>query len=282
MAVVHNVIFNFKRDNIILFHQDSHILFVNILWIIFLHRYKQMCWHERCQVLYGFYVDVKWNVFCINLLPAQYFIHASDHDSLRRLVLWSLQVDHIRIWYLHTSWLALCRSGLVSIQLICFAYSTLSLYTFPHPPATNLYNNIFLNYSIPIALSMLLSKRKQLYFILFALVYGAMILVSNIIDFSFSRWIYIYRRNFSYLTVTVSTIHQVPLIIVDSYYYGKLVIAPLNAVLYNVFNTHGGPELYGVEGITYYLVNLMLNFNLALVASLFSLPMLVSINEYRL
>lgn len=67
-----------------------------------------------------------------------------------------------------------------------------------------------------------------------------------------------------------------PLILVDSYYYGKLVITPLNAVLYNVFNSNGGPELYGVEGFAYYFVNLMLNFNLVLVASLFSVPMLVS------
>ncbi|XP_043356943.1 alpha-1,2-mannosyltransferase ALG9 isoform X4 [Dermochelys coriacea] len=35
----------------------------------------------------------------------------------------------------------------------------------------------------------------------------------------------------------------VPLVIVDSYYYGKLVIAPLNIVLYNVFTPHG-PDLY--------------------------------------
>lgn len=67
-----------------------------------------------------------------------------------------------------------------------------------------------------------------------------------------------------------------PLILVDSYYYGRLVIAPLNAVLYNVFNSHGGPELYGVEGFAYYFINLTLNFNLVLVASLFSVPMLVS------
>lgn len=103
---------------------------------------------------------------------------------------------------------------------------------------------------IPIAMSMLLSKRKQLYFILFALVYGAMILV--------------------------------PLILVDSYYYGRFVVAPLNAVLYNVFNSHAGPELYGIEGFTYYFINLMLNFNLVLVASLSSLPMLVSICRYPL
>lgn len=54
-------------------------------------------------------------------------------------------------------------------------------------------------------------------------------------------------------------------------------MAPLNAVLYNVFNTNAGPELYGVEGLSYYFVNLMLNFNLVLVATLFSIPMLVSI-----
>lgn len=32
--------------------------------------------------------------------------------------------------------------------------------------------------------------------------------------------------------------------VVDSYYYGKLVVAPLNIVLYNVFTPHG-PDLYG-------------------------------------
>lgn len=37
---------------------------------------------------------------------------------------------------------------------------------------------------------------------------------------------------------------QVPLVVVDSYYYGKLVVAPLNIVLYNVFTSHG-PDLYG-------------------------------------
>lgn len=52
-------------------------------------------------------------------------------------------------------------------------------------------------------------------------------------------------------------------------------MAPLNAILYNVFNTNAGPELYGVEGGTFYLINLFLNFNLVLIASLFSLPMLI-------
>lgn len=31
---------------------------------------------------------------------------------------------------------------------------------------------------------------------------------------------------------------------VDSYFYGKAVVAPLNILLYNVFTSHG-PDLYG-------------------------------------
>lgn len=54
-------------------------------------------------------------------------------------------------------------------------------------------------------------------------------------------------------------------------------MAPLNAVFYNVFNPNAGPELYGVEGVTFYFVNLLLNFNFVLLASLFSPAMLVSV-----
>lgn len=41
-----------------------------------------------------------------------------------------------------------------------------------------------------------------------------------------------------------SALFQVPVVVIDSYYYGKLVVAPLNIVLYNVFTPHG-PDLYG-------------------------------------
>lgn len=119
-------------------------------------------------------------------------------------------------------------------------------------------------------MSMLLKRRKQKYFILFAIISAVMILVSSRIG---SGYFYkIYRTN---LTSYFENILQVPLILVDSYYYGKFVVTPFNAVRYNVFNKNGGPELYGVEGFAYYIVNLMLNFNLVLVGSLFSLPMMV-------
>jgi len=62
-----------------------------------------------------------------------------------------------------------------------------------------------------------------------------------------------------------------PLIYIDSFYYGKTVIAPLNIVLYNVFGK-GGPSLYGVEPWTFYFLNGALNFNVAFPLALLSLP----------
>ncbi|ESO98754.1 hypothetical protein LOTGIDRAFT_114104 [Lottia gigantea] len=69
----------------------------------------------------------------------------------------------------------------------------------------------------------------------------------------------------------------VPMVIIDSQYYGKLVIAPLNIVLYNVFSPHG-PDLYGVEPVSYYVINGFLNFNVVFLAALVSLPVVVSIH----
>ena len=61
---------------------------------------------------------------------------------------------------------------------------------------------------------------------------------------------------------------------VDSHHYGKLVIAPLNIVLYNVFSSHGA-NLYGSEPWTFYFLNLALNFNIALIASAAALPAMI-------
>ncbi|RUS68602.1 hypothetical protein EGW08_023636 [Elysia chlorotica] len=58
------------------------------------------------------------------------------------------------------------------------------------------------------------------------------------------------------------------------HFYGKLVVAPLNIVLYNVFSGHG-PELYGVEPLSFYFINGFLNFNFAFLLALMSLPLLL-------
>ncbi|XP_029342082.1 alpha-1,2-mannosyltransferase ALG9 [Acyrthosiphon pisum] len=53
----------------------------------------------------------------------------------------------------------------------------------------------------------------------------------------------------------------------DSYFYGKLVIAPFNIVYYNIFTSHG-PDLYGTEHWSFYILNGILNFNVVFILSL--------------
>lgn len=63
----------------------------------------------------------------------------------------------------------------------------------------------------------------------------------------------------------------VPMVTVDSSYYDRLVLAPLNLLCYNVFSSHG-PNLYGTEPWHFYFVNGFLNFNFAFPLALFALP----------
>ncbi|RVE52089.1 hypothetical protein evm_003367 [Chilo suppressalis] len=90
---------------------------------------------------------------------------------------------------------------------------------------------------LPIAIDMLLIKRQIVEFFKWSLISLALILV--------------------------------PTVALDSWHYGKLVIAPWNIVAYNIFTEHG-PDLYGVEPWTYYFVNGFLNFNIVWVLALSS------------
>ncbi|XP_066915895.1 alpha-1,2-mannosyltransferase ALG9-like [Clytia hemisphaerica] len=67
---------------------------------------------------------------------------------------------------------------------------------------------------------------------------------------------------------------MIPMVSLDSHYYGKQVIAPLNIFLYNVFG-QGGPDLYGVESWTFYFINGFLNFNVTFIMALLSLPICI-------
>jgi alpha-1,2-mannosyltransferase len=65
---------------------------------------------------------------------------------------------------------------------------------------------------------------------------------------------------------------------IDSWHFGKLVIAPLNIVLYNVFPKDGaGPNIFGTEPLSFYISNLLLNWNVAF-ALLVSFPLLAVID----
>ncbi|XP_012987966.1 alpha-1,2-mannosyltransferase ALG9 isoform X1 [Esox lucius] len=79
-------------------------------------------------------------------------------------------------------------------------------------------------------------------------------------------------KSFVTWATTSLLLFLVPLMVVDSYCYGKLVIAPLNILLYNVFTPHG-PDLYGTEPWSFYFINGFLNFNVVFILALLSLPL---------
>lgn len=59
----------------------------------------------------------------------------------------------------------------------------------------------------------------------------------------------------------------------DSYFYGRLVIAPYNIVFYNIFTSHG-PNLYGTEDGYFYFFNGFLNFNIVFIIA-FMVPVII-------
>lgn len=61
---------------------------------------------------------------------------------------------------------------------------------------------------------------------------------------------------------------------IDSYFYGRLVVAPLNIVLYNIFSNHG-PDIYGTSPWSFYFLNGFLNFNIIFPLALVSLPSVI-------
>lgn len=69
------------------------------------------------------------------------------------------------------------------------------------------------------------------------------------------------------------------MVLVDGLFYRKWTFVPFNIVSYNVFGAEegGGPDIYGTEPWYFYLVNGLLNFNVAFVLALASVPILVVI-----
>jgi len=61
--------------------------------------------------------------------------------------------------------------------------------------------------------------------------------------------------------------------IIDYHFYGRIVSPIWNIFAYNAQS--GGDELYGIEPLSYYVKNLLLNFNLVAVLGIVSGPMLV-------
>lgn len=67
-----------------------------------------------------------------------------------------------------------------------------------------------------------------------------------------------------------------PMLVIDSLYFGRVVIASLNILKYNVFSAHGS-ELYGVASPLFYIFNYLLNFNIASCLA-FALPITAALS----
>ncbi|KAI0375445.1 glycosyltransferase family 22 protein [Pilatotrama ljubarskyi] len=87
-------------------------------------------------------------------------------------------------------------------------------------------------------------------------------------------WLYA-RSKRMFTAAGVAALLFVPVVALDTLFYGKLTVVPWNIVKYNVFpDSQRGPELYGTEPATFYLSNLLLNFNVLVPFALFALPAL--------
>jgi alpha-1,2-mannosyltransferase len=63
---------------------------------------------------------------------------------------------------------------------------------------------------------------------------------------------------------------------IDTVAYGRLAVVPWNIVRYNILGGSArGPHLYGTEPWYFYILNLILNFNVILPLALLSAPALV-------
>ncbi|KAI6245041.1 Alpha-1,2-mannosyltransferase alg9 [Erysiphe necator] len=63
-------------------------------------------------------------------------------------------------------------------------------------------------------------------------------------------------------------------ILISGIFYRRLVIVPLNIILYNVLSGPG-PNLYGTENWHFYFRNLFLNFNICFLLAIISLPLYI-------
>ncbi|XP_030749642.1 alpha-1,2-mannosyltransferase ALG9 [Sitophilus oryzae] len=86
-----------------------------------------------------------------------------------------------------------------------------------------------------------------------------------------------YYLDFVQWTVLAGLAVSVPMILIDSLLYGRLVIAPLNLIKYNILGGLG-PELYGTEPFSFYVINGFLNFNIVWVLALFC-PIILLLNH---
>ena len=86
---------------------------------------------------------------------------------------------------------------------------------------------------------------------------------------SWLRWTEILIRRWT-VVVPFGVIYiLLPTVLLDRFYYGRWTVTPWNAIVYNLFSPPGaGPSAFGSEPAYFLFKNLLLNFNLLILAAL--------------
>ena len=90
-----------------------------------------------------------------------------------------------------------------------------------------------------------------------------------------SLWMAGRLKEFVLAALLISMYLLLPMLILDYHYYGRITLAQLNLIFYNVFRMEegGGPDLYGTEPWYFYLVNCLLHFHVWFLFSLAAYPL---------
>ncbi|ODV97008.1 hypothetical protein PACTADRAFT_79435 [Pachysolen tannophilus NRRL Y-2460] len=98
------------------------------------------------------------------------------------------------------------------------------------------------------------------FYLVMTLVFVAYYTAVNLIERKFLKIL-----KFGIFAIFISSSILSLIVFIDSSLYQKFVIVPLNIVLYNVVNASekSGPAIFGVEPVSYYILNLLLNFNIS-------------------
>lgn len=109
--------------------------------------------------------------------------------------------------------------------------------------------------------------------------FAALLSVPIAVDMVFIKKMY---RDFVQWSLISTAVVLIPMILIDSSYYGRMVIAPWNIVKYNVFGG-AGPDLYGREPFSFYFINGFLNFNIVWASILFHalFRLAIALKDYR-
>jgi alpha-1,2-mannosyltransferase len=91
----------------------------------------------------------------------------------------------------------------------------------------------------------------------------------------------VFRMSSQYADYYTLSLLQIPMIAIDSIAYGKLAVTLWNIISYNIFGgAERGPDLYGTEPWHFYILNLVLNFNILTLLALLSLPILMATSYF--